>query len=168
MHCISLSPLFPSIRIRRLYHQNLGLGVRWAWTNAQGTFAKRDRPRLWRSEGQDTTCLQLGWSDDQNLTPYNGYAHIRILVGHDLPVTSIRYLRSGGNRLASASRDASIRVWDIATGYCVKTIRTGSGWIYSLPTPHLIGNRGPYRWQGPRCEDLGRGVWWSQSFLTRQ
>lgn len=86
--------------------------------------------------GQKGMILLASSSDDLTIRiwdPSNEYAHIRTLVGHDLPVTSIRYLRSDGNFLASASRDASIRVWDVSTGYCVKTILTGSSdWIYSL------------------------------------
>lgn len=100
--------------------------------------------------GQKGKVLLASSSDDLTIRiwdPSNEYAHIRTLMGHDLPVTSIRYLRPGGNCLASASRDASIRVWDVATGYCVKTIHTDSGWIYSLAPSFdgkwlLAGGRG--------------------------
>lgn len=64
--------------------------------------------------------------------PSDEYTNIRTLAGHDLSVTSIRFLRSGENLLASASRDASIRIWDVATGYCIKTIHSDGDWIYSL------------------------------------
>lgn len=68
--------------------------------------------------------------------PSDEYKNIRTLPGHDHSVSAVRFIPSGvagaptsGNLLASASRDKTIRVWDITTGYCVKTLRGHSDWV---------------------------------------
>lgn len=61
--------------------------------------------------------------------PNQSYENIRTLRGHENTVSAVRFLTPTGCHLASASRDASIRIWDVLTGYCVKTIRTEGEWI---------------------------------------
>ena len=68
--------------------------------------------------------------------PSEEYKNIRTLPGHDHSVSAIRFVPSGaagspasGNLLVSASRDTTLRVWDVTTGYCVKTIRGHSDWV---------------------------------------
>lgn len=68
--------------------------------------------------------------------PSDEYKNIRTLPGHDHSVSAVRFIPSGaagaplsGNLLASASRDKTIRIWDVTTGYCVKTIRGHAEWI---------------------------------------
>lgn len=68
--------------------------------------------------------------------PSDGYKIIRTLPGHDHSVSTIRFIPSGaagfpasGNLLVSASRDKSLRIWDVSTGYCVKTIRGHADWV---------------------------------------
>jgi platelet-activating factor acetylhydrolase IB subunit alpha len=39
---------------------------------------------------------------------------------------------SSGNLLASASRDMTVRIWDVTTGYCLMTVQGHSGWIRDL------------------------------------
>lgn len=39
-----------------------------------------------------------------------------------------------GTLLESTGRDASIRIWDILTAYCVKHIDTGGEWIRGIAT----------------------------------
>jgi len=34
-----------------------------------------------------------------------------------------------GNLLVSASRDKTLRIWDVTTGYCVKTLQGHSDWV---------------------------------------
>ncbi|KAK4545868.1 protein with putative role during mitosis [Oleoguttula mirabilis] len=75
--------------------------------------------------------------------PADEYKNIRTLPGHDHSVSSIRFIPSGaagaplsGNLLASASRDRSIRIWDVTTGYCLRTLRGHADWVRSLcPSP---------------------------------
>ncbi|KAI0196953.1 WD domain-containing protein [Astrocystis sublimbata] len=68
--------------------------------------------------------------------PSNEYTNIRTLPGHDHSVSAVRFIPSGaagapssGNLLVSASRDKTLRVWDVSTGYCVKTIRGHAEWV---------------------------------------
>lgn len=68
--------------------------------------------------------------------PNDEYKNIRTLPGHDHSVSAVRFVPSGaagspssGNLLVSASRDKSLRIWDVTTGYCVKTIRGHADWV---------------------------------------
>ncbi|KAI7207707.1 Nuclear distribution protein [Hortaea werneckii] len=75
--------------------------------------------------------------------PADEYKNIRTLPGHDHSVSSVRFIPSGaagaplsGNLLASASRDRTIRIWDVTTGYCLRTLRGHGDWVRSLsPSP---------------------------------
>jgi platelet-activating factor acetylhydrolase IB subunit alpha len=62
--------------------------------------------------------------------PNNDYANIRTLPGHDHSVSAVRFLSpSSGNLLVFASRDKSLRIWNVLTGYCVKTIWGHGDWV---------------------------------------
>ena len=68
--------------------------------------------------------------------PSDEYKNIRTLPGHDHSVSAVRFVPSGaagspasGNLLVSASRDKSLRIWDVSTGYCVKTLRGHADWV---------------------------------------
>ena len=68
--------------------------------------------------------------------PNDEYKNIRTLPGHDHSVSAVRFIPSGaagspssGNLLVSAIRDKSLRIWDVSTGYCVKTIRGHADWV---------------------------------------
>ncbi|KMU87682.1 platelet-activating factor acetylhydrolase IB alpha subunit [Coccidioides immitis H538.4] len=75
--------------------------------------------------------------------PSDEYKNIRTLPGHDHSVSAVRFIPSGaagspmsGNLLASASRDKTIRIWDVTTGYCVKTIQGHLDWVRDVfPSP---------------------------------
>jgi platelet-activating factor acetylhydrolase IB subunit alpha len=75
--------------------------------------------------------------------PADEYKNTRTLPGHDHSVSAIRFIPSGvdgesvsGNLLVSASRDHTIKIWDITTGYCVKTLRGHSAWVRDVcPSP---------------------------------
>lgn len=67
------------------------------------------------------------------------YKNIRTLAGHDHSISSVRFIPAGaagsplsGNLLASASRDKTIRIWDVTTGYCLRTLRGHAEWVRSL------------------------------------
>lgn len=68
--------------------------------------------------------------------PSDEYKNIRTLPGHDHSVSAVRFVPSGaagspsaGNTLVSASRDRSLKIWDVSTGYCIKTLRGHSEWV---------------------------------------
>jgi len=75
--------------------------------------------------------------------PADGYKNIRTLPGHDHSVSAVRFIPSGavgapssGNLLVSASRDKTLKIWDVTTGYCVKTLQGHTGWVRDVcPSP---------------------------------
>ncbi|KAJ6189751.1 hypothetical protein N7519_004659 [Penicillium mononematosum] len=78
--------------------------------------------------GGHTSCIML---------------NIRTLPGHDHSVSAVRFIPSGaagspmsGNLLVSASRDLTLRIWDVTTGYCVKSMQGHGDWIRDVtPSP---------------------------------
>jgi platelet-activating factor acetylhydrolase IB subunit alpha len=77
--------------------------------------------------------------------PSDEYKNIRTLPGHDHSISAVRFIPSGaagapssGNLLVSASRDHTLRIWDVSTGYCVKTLRGHSDWVRAV-CPSLDG-----------------------------
>ncbi|CAN6674895.1 nuclear distribution protein Pac1p [Trichomonascus vanleenenianus] len=63
--------------------------------------------------------------------PQNDYTNIKTLTGHDHTISAVRFTPSG-NHLISASRDRTIRVWDVKTGYAIRTIHGHTDWIKSV------------------------------------
>lgn len=68
--------------------------------------------------------------------PADGYKNIRTLPGHDHSVSAVRFIPSGsagaplsGNLLVSASRDKTLKIWDVTTGYCIKTLHGHTDWV---------------------------------------
>jgi platelet-activating factor acetylhydrolase IB subunit alpha len=71
------------------------------------------------------------------------YECTRTLRGHDHSVSAVSWLpdttgssssssSSSNLRLASCSRDSSIKIWDAATGYCIDTLSGHSDWVRSI------------------------------------
>ncbi|KAH0558461.1 protein with putative role during mitosis [Trichoglossum hirsutum] len=92
--------------------------------------------------------------------PSDEYKNIRTLPGHDHSVSAVRFVPSGaagspstGNLLVSASRDKTLRVWDVSTGYCVKTIRGHSDWVRDV-SPSFDG-----RWFVSAGNDQTARLW---------
>ncbi|KAG8801925.1 protein with putative role during mitosis [Serendipita sp. 399] len=64
----------------------------------------------------------------------NDYKMIRNYYGHDHSVSTVRFI-PGDDSIISASRDKTLRVWDVASGQCVKTIHGHSEWVrYVVPS----------------------------------
>lgn len=96
--------------------------------------------------------------------PNDEYKNIRTLPGHDHSVSAVRFIPSGaagapssGNLLASASRDKTIRIWDVTTGYCVRTIRGHADWVRDV-SPSFDG-----RWLLTVSNDQTARLWDTQS-----
>lgn len=92
--------------------------------------------------------------------PADEYKNIRTLPGHDHSVSAIRFIPSGaagapasGNLLVSASRDKTLRIWDVTTGYCVKTIRGHGDWVRDV-SPSFDG-----RWLVSAGNDQTARLW---------
>lgn len=69
--------------------------------------------------------------------PTSEYDNTKILTGHDHTISSVRFV-SSGSHLISASRDKSIRIWEVKTGYCTRTILGHLDWVKCV-APSLDG-----------------------------
>ena len=61
--------------------------------------------------------------------PLGDYKNIRTLAGHDHSVSAVRFIPSTGNLLVSASRDHTLRIWDVNTGFCLQTLQGHTAWV---------------------------------------
>ncbi|CAI7596028.1 unnamed protein product [Penicillium pancosmium] len=60
------------------------------------------------------------------------WSHCLLTIeGHSLPINSISW-SPGGSRLASASIDKTVRIWDSVTGRSISTLEGHSGWVTSI------------------------------------
>ena len=92
--------------------------------------------------------------------PSDEYKNTRTLPGHDHSISSIRFIPSGaagsplsGNLLVSASRDKTLRIWDVTTGYCLKTLKGHTEWVRAV-TPSIDG-----RWLLSAGNDRAPRLW---------
>ncbi|RMD41771.1 hypothetical protein DV735_g3375, partial [Chaetothyriales sp. CBS 134920] len=92
--------------------------------------------------------------------PADEYKNIRTLPGHDHSISSIRFVPSGaagaplcGNTLVSASWDKTLRIWDVTTGYCLRTLTGHTDWVRAV-TPSLDG-----RWLLSAGNDFVPRLW---------
>ncbi|KAH7247440.1 uncharacterized protein BKA55DRAFT_66651 [Fusarium redolens] len=58
-------------------------------------------------------------------------ACIQTLKGHDAWVNSVVF-SADGQRLASGSKDKTIRIWDASSGACLQTLKGHDGWVNSV------------------------------------
>lgn len=100
--------------------------------------------------------------------PSDEYKNIRTLPGHDHSVSAVRFIPSGsagaplsGNLLVSTSRDRTLRIWDVTTGYCVKTLRGHCDWVRDV-APSLDG-----RWLLSVGNDQTARLWDANSGETK-
>lgn len=55
------------------------------------------------------------------------YKCVKTLQGHDHNVSGVAFISA--QHLVSCSRDNTIRVWQIATGYCIRTLKGHTDWV---------------------------------------
>lgn len=75
--------------------------------------------------------------------PADDYKNIRTLPGHDHSVSAVRFVPTpttaapgSPTLLVSASRDRTLRIWDVTTGFCVRTIEGHAAWVRDVaPSP---------------------------------
>ncbi|CAG8586051.1 6266_t:CDS:2 [Dentiscutata heterogama] len=58
----------------------------------------------------------------------NDYKCVKTLYGHDHSVSSVAFLPSG-DIIISASRDKTIKLWELSSGYCTKTYSGHLEWV---------------------------------------
>lgn len=92
--------------------------------------------------------------------PTDEYKNIKTLPGHDHSVSAIRFIPSGvagepasGNLLVSASRDKTLKIWDVVTGFCLRTLRGHVEWVRDV-CPSLDG-----RYLLSTGDDMSARIW---------
>jgi WD40 repeat protein len=53
----------------------------------------------------------------------------------------VRSVCAAGNKIISGSRDKTIRVWDMDTGECLRTLQGHTSSVYGLCTLCTVGNK---------------------------
>nr|CAH7715640.1 unnamed protein product [Callosobruchus chinensis] len=84
------------------------------------------------SASEDATIKDMSiklWDFQQS------YECVRTMLGHDHNVSSVAFMPAG-DFVVSASRDKTVKMWEVATGYCVKTFVGHRDWV-SLNTTIL-------------------------------
>lgn len=67
----------------------------------------------------DRSVRLVSCSNDMSIKIWdtqNSYKNTKTLQGHDHSVSSVRFLPPQGDFLVSASRDKTVRIWEVATG----------------------------------------------------
>ncbi len=90
----------------------------------------------WRAAADQCRRARLvtpGEAGVANVWDTRTFAKVQTLPGHELGVLSVAF-SPDGKTIASGSRDKTIRIWDVATGRCIRVIDSGE------PNPWYIVN----------------------------
>lgn len=61
----------------------------------------------------------------------NDYQCCKTFYGHEHNISYVDFVL-GGDYLLSCSRDKSIRLWEISTGFCKRTFLGHEGWVRKI------------------------------------
>ena len=53
---------------------------------------------------------------------------MKTLNGHDHTVSSVQW-NQAGTQILSASRDSTIKIWEVSSGFCIKTMHGHKEWV---------------------------------------
>ena len=57
---------------------------------------------------------------------------ITTLTGHTAAVRSVAVFPEGDDRVASGSRDGTVRIWNVRSGVCEHTLTGHTNWVNSV------------------------------------
>ncbi|CAG8580237.1 1727_t:CDS:2 [Diversispora eburnea] len=83
------------------------------------------------SASEDSTIKIWDYETDLTIKVWdlqNDYKCIKTLYGHDHSVSSVAFLPSG-DIIMSASRDKTIKFWEVTSGYCTRTFVGHLEWV---------------------------------------
>lgn len=67
------------------------------------------------------------------------YTCMKTLQGHDHNVSSVTFTPPSSDYIVSASRDKTIKIWEVSTGYCLRTLNGHRDWVRMIRI-HPSGN----------------------------
>lgn len=56
---------------------------------------------------------------------------MKSIKAHEHNISSIKFMPSG-DQIVSCSWDKTVKVWELSTGFCLKTFEGHEGWINNL------------------------------------
>ena len=94
---------------------------------------RKTRKRGKRVANKAKHTIQKGGEESSTLQGLEDYQVVfkcvQTLDGHSNGVNSAQY-STNGKMIVSASRDKTVRVWDMSSGECVQILAGHSGWVY--------------------------------------
>jgi len=167
VNCVAFHPVFSSLASGS---EDMTIKI-WDWEQGEleQTIKAHTKPVLDVDYGGPRGGTLLASCSSDTLVklwdPANDYKNVRTLPGHDHSVSAVRFIPSGlagaplsGTLLASASRDQTIRIWDVTTGYCVRTLHGHIDWVRDVAPSYdgrwllSVGND-----KTPRLWDMNSG-----------
>ncbi|KAJ5642018.1 dynein regulator [Penicillium lividum] len=133
INCIAFHPKFSSIASGS---DDSAIKI-WEWEHGELEMTLKGHTRPVRDVDYGNTSggtFLSSCSSDLTIKLWNsadGYENFRTLQGHDHIISAVRFIPTG-NLLASASKDADIRLWDVMNGHGVKTIHGHNGWVRDI------------------------------------
>lgn len=95
------------------------------------------------SKNENNAYLLATTSNDSTIKIWEGnsFNHVRTLSGHEHTVSSAVFSMSQPSVLYSASRDKSVKEWDILNGFCLNTFVGHSDWVRGIDCFSAAGHK---------------------------